>query len=55
MKLLENSSVLIDGVSETVKHKIKKERSRFLGMLENMLTRKGVMRAGKGNIMDKNF
>ena len=30
---LENSSVLIDGFSETVKHEIKKQERRFLSML----------------------
>ena len=56
IKLQENSGALIDGVSETVKHEIKKQEGGFLGMLlgtsgvlilRNMLTGKGVMRAGK--------
>ena len=55
IKSLENSIVLLDGASETVKHEIKKECG-FLGMLlrtlgasilGNMLTRKGVMMVGK--------
>ena len=33
MKLLENSDVLIAGVSETMKHKIKRQVSRFLVFL----------------------
>ena len=37
IKSLENSIVLIDGVSGTVKHEIKKQESRFLGILGNML------------------
>ena len=37
IKSLENSSVLIGKVSGTVKHEIKKQESRFLGMLGNML------------------
>ena len=31
LKLLEDSGVLIDGVTETVKHEIKKQEGRFLG------------------------
>ena len=33
IKSLEDSSVLIDGVTETVKHEIKKQEGRFLGAL----------------------
>ena len=53
---LKNSGVLTNAVSETVKHKIKREEGVFLGMLlgilrasmlGNMLTGKGVIRAGK--------
>ena len=54
--------MLIDGVSETVKHVIKKHERGFLCiflatsgslMLGNILNGKGVMRAGKGyNNMD---
>ena len=56
IKSLENSSVLTDGVSKTVKHKIKKQEDGFLGMslgnvgvsmLGNMLFGKTVVRAGK--------
>ena len=32
-KSLEDSGVLIDGVTETVKHEIKKQEGRFLGAL----------------------
>ena len=55
IKSLENSIVLIDGVNQTVKYKIKKQENGFPGTLENMLIRKGVMRAGKEYIMDKIF
>ena len=54
--------MLINGVSETVKHVIKKQEQGFLCiflptsvslMLGNILSGKGVMRAGKGcNNMD---
>ena len=56
IKLLESSVVLLDGVSETVKHEIKIPTGRIswyvletLGpsMLENILTGKLVVRAGK--------
>ena len=33
IKSLEDSGVLIDGVTETVKHEIKKQEGRFLGAL----------------------
>ena len=67
LKSLENSVVLIGGVSETVKCQIKKQEGGFLGMLlgtlgasmlGNMLTEKGPVRAGRGyndmNHMEKN-
>ena len=37
IKSLENSGILIDGVSETVKHEIKKQEGGFLGMLLGVL------------------
>ena len=55
IKLLKNSGILIDRVGETVKHEIQQQKDGFLGMLfgtlhasvlGNMLTRKGVIRAG---------
>ena len=33
IKSLENSSVLLDGVCETIKREIKRREGRFLGML----------------------
>ena len=56
---LENSSLLIKGFSETIKNKVKKQKGRLLGMLLgtldasllwNLLTGKGVMRAGESTI-----
>ena len=44
IKSLENLDGLIDGVSEIVKHKIKRQKGRFLGTL----TGKGVMWAVTG-------
>ena len=57
IKSLENSGILIDGVSETVRHEIKKKEGGFfvmllgtlnVSLLEYMLIGKGVMRAWKG-------
>ena len=69
-KSWENSGVLIDGVTETVKHEIRKQEDKFLGALSVPLTtslvqqvissavkgicRGGVRGAGKG-YMDKIF
>ena len=71
IKSLENSDMLINGFSETIKHEMKKLEGGFLGMLlvtlgasvlGNMLTGKRLMRAGKdtmragrGYNVDKNF
>ena len=68
--LEDSSSVLIDGVLETVKHKIKKQEGRSLGALlaplgasivqpvissiVKNISGKGVRRAGRG-YMGKNF
>ena len=57
LKSLENSGILNDGGSETVKYKAKKQEGGFLGMLlgtlgtsmlGNTLIGKGNQRAGKG-------
>ena len=61
IKSLENWGVLSYGVGDAVKHEIKKQRDRFLGMLSgtlgapklvNMLTEEGVIRAGKGVVRE---
>ena len=70
IKSLEDSGVLIDGVTETVKHERKKQEGRFLGALlvplaaslvqpvissvVKGISGRGVRRAGKGHI-DKSF
>ena len=70
IKSIENSRVLIDGVTETVKHKIKKQESRFLeALLAHLaasvvqpiisleikgISERGVRRAGRG-YMDRVF
>ena len=57
VKSLEDSGILLKGVSETIKNESKEQRGRFLSMLlgtlgasllSNMLTGKGVIRAGEG-------
>ena len=70
IKSLEDLGVLIDGVTETVKHEIKKQEDRFLGTLLAPLAAplvqpvissvvqgisgRGLRRAGRG-YMDENF
>ena len=63
VKSLENSGLLLKGVSETIKHEAKEQRRGFLGMLlgtlgasllgdilSKCLSGKGVIRAGEGTI-----
>ena len=63
VKSLENSGVLLKGVSETIQHEAKEQRGGFLGMLlgtlgasllgdvlSKALSGKGVIRAGEGTI-----
>ena len=63
VKSLENSGVLLKGVSETIQHEVKEQRGGFLGMLlgtlgasllgdvlSKDLSCKGVIRAGEGTI-----
>ena len=57
LKSLEDSGLLLEGVSETIKNKAKEQKGGFLSMLlgtlganllGNMLASKGVIRAGEG-------
>ena len=57
IEALENSSILLKGVSKTIENETKKQRGEFLSMLlgtlgasllGNLLTGKGIMRAGDG-------
>ena len=57
IKELENSDILLKGVSKTIENEIKEQRRGFLSMLlgtlgasllGNLLTGKGIMRAGDG-------
>ena len=63
IKSLEDSEVLLKGVSETIQHEAKKQRGGFLSMLlgtlgssllgdvlSKGLSGKGVIRAGEGTI-----
>ena len=62
IKELENSDILLKGVSKTIENKIKEKRRGFLSMLlgtlgasllGNLLTGKGIMRAGEGNVVSR--
>ena len=58
IEALENSGILLKGISKTIKNETKEQRGRFLGMLlgtlgasllDNLLTSgKGIIRAGDG-------
>ena len=57
VKYLENSGLLLKGVTKIVQNEVKEQNGRFLSMLlgalgasllGNLLTGKGIYRAGKG-------
>ena len=57
VKSLEDSGLLIEGVTKTVQNEVKEQKGGFLSMLlgtlgasllGNLLTGKGIYRAGKG-------
>ena len=57
VKSPEDFGLLVKGVTETVQNEVKEQKGRFLSMLvgtlgasllENLLTGKGIHRAGKG-------
>ena len=57
IEALENSGILLKGISKTIENETKEQRGGFLGMLlgtlgasllSNFLTGKGIMRAGDG-------
>ena len=59
VQALENSGVLLKGVTETIKNKTKEQKGEFLSMLlgtlrasllGNLLTGKGIERAGEGTV-----
>ena len=58
IQALENSNILIRGVTKTIKNETKEQQGGFLSMLlgtlgasllGNLLARKGILRAGSGN------
>ena len=58
VQALENCNILLKGVTKTTKNEIKEQKGGFLGMLlgisgasllGNVLSRKGIARAGFGN------
>ena len=58
VQALKDSNILLKGVTETVKNETKEQKEGFLSMLsgtlgasllDNLLTGKGVVRAGYGN------
>ena len=63
IKALENSGILLKGVSKTIKNETKEQRGEFLSMLlgtlgasflGNLLTGgKGIMRAGEGSVASR--
>ena len=68
VKSLEDSGILLDGITETVKNEVKEQTGGFLSMLlgtlaasllGNMLAGRGFIRAGEGTIRagygSKNF
>ena len=59
VKSLENSGLLLDEITETVKNEVKEQKGGFpsmllgtlgAGLLGNMLVGRGVIRAGEGTI-----
>ena len=59
VRSLEDSGLLLEGVSQTIKDEAKEQRGGFLSMLlgtlgasllGNMLAGKGVVRAGQGTV-----
>ena len=62
IQALKNSNILIKGVTKTIKNEIKEQKGWFLSMLlgtlgasllGNLLTGKGILRAGSGNKKEK--
>ena len=58
VKVPEDSNILLEGVTQTIKNETKEQKGRFLSMLlgtlgasllGNLLSGKGIVRAGSGN------
>ena len=59
VQVLEDSNILLKGVTSAIKNETKEQKGGFLGMLlgtlsasllGNLLTGKGIVRAGYGNL-----
>ena len=64
IQFLENSNILLKRVTKTIKNETKEQKGGFLSMLlgtlgasllGNLLTGKGILRAGYGNKKGKGF
>ena len=62
IEALENSGILLKGVTKTTENETKEQRGGFLsmllgtlgaGLLGNLLTGKGIMRAGEGSVASR--
>ena len=62
IQALEDSNILLKGVTKTIQNETKEQKEGFLSMLlgtlgasllGNLLTRKGTVRAGSGNNKEK--
>ena len=62
VQALEDSNILLKGVTKTIENETKERKRGFLSMLlgtlgatllGNLLTRKGIVRAGSGNNEEK--
>ena len=62
VQTLEDSNILLKGVTKTIKNETKEQKGEFLSMLlgtlgasllGNMLAGRGIVRAGSGNIKQK--
>ena len=62
VKSLEDSGLLLKGITETVQNEVKEQKGGFLSMLlgtlganllGNILTEKGICRAGKGKEINR--
>ena len=62
IQALEDSHILLQGVTKTIKNETKEQKGEFLSMLlgtlgaslsGNMLAGRGIVRAGSGNIKQK--
>ena len=48
VQAFEESNILLKGVTKTIKNETKEQKGGFLSILKNLLTGKGIVRAGSG-------